>query len=114
MPWLLIRLINLVKHAAISEMRLLRLLPVAGDFRQREQFYLGELARILLGYFRRPRPVVTLRRNFLPFRTVEVLEISLCNGTRASLVHNFVDDADGGLAENAHRRHHDVELVLAQ
>src|SRR5579863_943621 len=102
MPWLLVRLINLVKHATVGEMLLLCLLPIAGDFRQGEQLYFGELVGILPGDSLGSRPVIMLRGNLLAFRTVEILQISLCNRARASLVHDLVNDADGRLAENAH------------
>src|SRR5438045_9518512 len=45
---LLIRLINLIEHPAVSEMSLLGLLPIADDFRKRKQLHFWKLAGIFL------------------------------------------------------------------
>src|ERR1700728_904610 len=48
-PPLLIRLVNLIEYSAVGKMSALRLVPVANDIGQREQFHLGERRSVLLG-----------------------------------------------------------------
>src|SRR5690242_7896109 len=68
--FLLVRLVHLIKNAAIGEMLCLRFLPIAGDFGQREQLHFWKLRRILLEHWRRARPVIPLGGNFLSLGAV--------------------------------------------
>ena len=85
--------VDLVEHAAVGEVRLLRLGPAAEHLVDGEQARLRELLRVLLGDLRIDRPVEVLRRDLLAFRRVEVLEIGLRDGARAAAVDGLVDDA---------------------
>ena len=69
----------------------------------------------VLGQLRlEPRPIVVLRRDRLRFRRPQELQVGLRHGARAAAIDHLVDDRDRRLGQDAERRHHDLELVLAQ
>ena len=69
--------VDLVEHAAVGEVRLLRLGPAAEHLVDREQRDLRELRRVLRGDLVVDRPVEVLRRDLLAVGRIEVLEVGL-------------------------------------
>src|SRR5450432_1319774 len=108
------RLVDLVECAAIREVRLLRLLPVAEIVLELEQCDLGELLVVFLRNGVECRTVEIACSYFLSLRRVQVFEVRLRNGTRAFLVDDLVDQRDRRLGENADRWDDDLHLVLAE
>ena len=62
----------------------------------------------------RPRAVVIPRRDFLPLRRIEKVQVGLGHGGRAVARGYLIDHGDGRFGQNAHRRHNQFEFVLAQ
>src|SRR5205085_11254608 len=88
----LIGLIDLVKHAAVREMRLLGLLPAPENFINGDQLYLRKSRHILLGIRFKTWPVIIFRRDLLTLGRIEVFEVGLSYGAGALLIHNLVHD----------------------
>src|SRR4051812_4359268 len=106
--------IDLVEHTGIVKVRRLRLLPAAEHIVDGEQLDFGEIAFVLPGDRRIARPIMVLRGDFLAFGRVDEVEISLRRRARALLVDHLVNNRDCRLGEDRERRHHDLELVLAE
>src|SRR6266699_7126633 len=85
---LLVRLINLIEHTAISKMSFLCFLPVADNFCQSEQLYFRKLAGVLLSYRFCAGPVIAFRGNFLALWAVQIFQVGLRDGASSLLVHD--------------------------
>src|SRR6266850_149359 len=82
--------LNLIEDSLIVEMGLLRLLPTAEDFVDREKRHLRKHFGISLRDLVKTRTKIVFRGYFLAFECVEVLEILLGHDARAAPVYNFV------------------------
>src|SRR6267378_2472421 len=74
--------LDFVENTPLVEVRLLRLLPAAEDFVDREQVYFWKVRRIFLCNRFEPRTVMVPRHYLLAFRTVEIFQIGFgqCSG----------------------------------
>ncbi len=95
-------------------MRLLSFLPATEQLVNGEQSELGEIGRILCGYFLIARTVEVAGGNFLAFVCVEVIGVSFrdfrCAVFRSVLIHK----RDRGLGQNALGRINDFKLIVAE
>ena len=90
--------INLIEHAAITEVHVLHTVPTAErliDRKQRERFERIARFRERCGI---AGPEVMLRDQALTFRRIKKLEISLGDLPRAATIDNRVDDRDWRLS----------------
>ncbi|ABA49583.1 hypothetical protein BURPS1710b_2014 [Burkholderia pseudomallei 1710b] len=109
-----LRLVDRIEHAAVGEMRLLRLGPAAERVVDRVQLELRELLRERRRHVPRARPVVVARGDLLPLPAVQKVQVRVGELARALLVDHLVDHRHRRLRENARRRHDDLELVGAE
>src|SRR5215469_15240618 len=111
---LIARPVDLVEHAAVGEMGCLRLFPAAEHLINGEKRDLREFIGVAASDLGIARPVEMLGDDFLGFGRIEQLQIGLGRGTGAMLVDDLVDQSDRRLGQNADRRRHDLEFVLAE
>jgi len=86
----LLRLIDRIEHAAIGEMRLLRLGPATKRVIDGVKLDLRELLRQRSGNCRRTRPIEIARRDLLTFLAIQILEVSLSELARAMAINPAV------------------------
>src|SRR5450755_1075797 len=107
-------LVDFVETAAVGEMRLLRLLPVAEVILELEQRDLFELLVVFLRDGIERRAIEIAGCDFLTLRRVPVLEVCLRYGACALLVDDLVDQRNGRLGEDADGWDDDLDLVLPE
>src|SRR5688500_4135935 len=87
--------LDLVERATVAEVFLLRLGPAA-EILDGHEVELGEQIRMLRRNLRIARPVVVARRDFLSVGRVQVLQVFLGDGARATAQYDFVDHGNRG------------------
>src|SRR5438552_8275592 len=107
-------LVDLVEHAAVGEVGLLRPGPAAEDLVDGEQLQRRELLREARGDRLETRPVVVPRGDLLPLRRVQVLEVGLRHRPGPPLAGHLVDHGDRRLGKDADRGGDDLEPSLLQ
>src|SRR5471030_2264727 len=90
----LLRLIDRIEHAAIGEMRLLRLGPATEGVVDGVELDLRELLCQRSRNSRRTWPIEIARRDLLTFLAIQILEVSLSQFARAVAIHDLVDNCD--------------------
>src|SRR5437773_10237541 len=79
-----LRLVNLIKNAAVVEIGLLSFAPAAEKIVHRKQFKFWKLFAVFFGNFRCARPIKISGCDILAFGRIEVLQICCCYFTRSS------------------------------